>query len=222
LVDDVETSPWVLDLSDEFALAIFNEGNSHFRSVEAVVSALAWSVEQQEWFVVEFFTVITKVDLDLEGSAVTTHALLGTEAGFFLGLEEFLSLLFTILAQWENVIGVVLITTSEGFSKIELLLDEDTISGGESFVTLLWLLDWGHLLRRITSWWVSWVLLRWVLGRILSRRVLLRRILLGRVLLGRILLGRHLLRGISTLLRIARTELDSDGGLLRLLHFSLC
>jgi len=78
-----------------------------------------------------------KVDLDLERSAISSQTLLGTEAGFFLGLEELLSLLFTILAQWEDVIGVVLITTGEGFHKVELLLDEDTISSSESVETLL-------------------------------------------------------------------------------------
>jgi len=213
-IDNVEASPDILDLSNVLILAIFDVVNHHFRSVEAVESALAWSVNIQEWFVVEFFSVVFKIDLDLERLAIRGHTLLGTEAGFFLGLEEFLSLLFTILAQGENVIGVVLVTTSEGFSKIELLLDEDTVSGGESLITLLWLLDWGsHLLRRIlrrvSLWWVLGVLLRRILGRVL----------LGRVLLGRILLGRVLLRRISTLLRVARTELNSDS--LRLgLHFS--
>jgi len=77
-----------------------------------------------------------KIDLDLERSAISSHTLLGTEAGFFLGLEEFLSLLFTILAQWEDIIGVVLVTTSEGLSKVELLLDEDTISSSKSVETL--------------------------------------------------------------------------------------
>jgi len=108
-----------------------------------------------------------------------------------------------------------LVTSSEGFSKIELLLDEDTISGSESFPALLWLLNRGNL-----------VLLRGILGRvlrrILTRRVLLRRILLGRILLRRILLRRILLRRIllgRVLLGIAATELDLDSlglGLLRL------
>jgi hypothetical protein len=163
-----------------------------------------------------------KVDLEGEGLAVRGHALLGTETGFFLSLEEALSLLFTVLAQWEDVVGVVLVTTSEGFSKIEFLLDEDTISGFESFVTLLWLLDWdklelllllrrvstlGELLRRVSS-----------LG-ILLRRILLRRILLGRILLGRILLGRVLLGWVLLLLRVT-TELDLDSLGLSGLHYS--
>jgi hypothetical protein len=220
-IDNVEASPDILDLSNVLILAIFDVVNHHFRSVEAVESTLAWSVNIQEWFVVKLFSVIFKIDLDLERLAIRGHTLLGTEAGFFLGLEEFLSLLFTILAQWENIVGVVLITTSEGFSKIELLLDEDTVSGGESFVTLLWLLDWGsHLLRRILRRVLGRVLGRVLSRRVLLRRILLRRILLGRVLLRRILLGRVLLRRISTLLRVTRTELNSDSGLLRLLHFS--
>jgi len=116
-----------------------------------------------------------------------------------------------------------LVTTSEGFSKIELLLDEDTISGFESFITLLWLLDWRSLLLRGISCWVScWGILgrilRWVLRRILLRRILLRRILLRRVLLRRVLLGRVLLRWV--LLRIT-AELDLDSLGLRLgLHCS--
>jgi hypothetical protein len=73
----------------------------------------------------------------LEGFAVTAHALLGTEAGFFLGLEELLALLFTILTQGEDLIGVVLVTTGEHFSKVELLLDEDTTSFLKSIETLL-------------------------------------------------------------------------------------
>jgi len=116
-----------------------------------------------------------------------------------------------------------LVTTSEGFSKIELLLDEDTVSGVESFETLLGLLDWGDL---IGTWWeacwgissggiASWGISLW---GILLGRVLLGRILLGRILLRRILLGRVLLGWVSLLLGIA-TELDLDSLGLRL-HYS--
>jgi hypothetical protein len=98
LIDDVEAGPWVSDLTNILTLAIFNISHGHFGSVEAVASALAWSVEQQERFVVEFLTVVFEVDLHLEGSAVTAHALLSTEAGLFLALEDLLALLVAILA----------------------------------------------------------------------------------------------------------------------------
>jgi len=223
LVDDIAACPWVNDLTNILILAIFNVSDSHFGSVEAVEGALARSVNEQEWFIVKFFSIILKVDLEGERLAVRGHALLGTETGFFLSLEEFFSLLFTILAQGEDLVGVVLVTTSEGFSKIELLLDEDTISGVESFETLLGLLDWGDL---ISTWWeacwgissggiASWGISLW---GILLGRVLLGRILLGRILLRRILLGRVLLGWVSLLLGIA-TELDLDSLGLRL-HYS--
>jgi len=66
--------------------------------------------------------------------------LLGTETGFFLALKDFLALLVTILAQREDVVGVVLFTSRESFEEFELLLDEDTTSGFESFETFLSLL----------------------------------------------------------------------------------
>jgi len=44
-VDDVEAGPWVSDLTNVLVLAILNISNGHFRSVAAVESALAWSVE---------------------------------------------------------------------------------------------------------------------------------------------------------------------------------
>jgi hypothetical protein len=161
-IDNIETSPWVLDLSDVLIFTIFNIGDSHFRSVEAVASALAWSVNEQEWFIVEFFIIILEVDLDLERLAIRSHTLLSTEAGFFLGLEELLSLLFTVLAQWEDIVGVVLVTAGEGFHKVELLLDEDTISSSKSVEALLELLFGGHLLRLS-------ILLRRILRGILLR-----------------------------------------------------
>jgi len=76
----------------------------------------------------------------LERSAVTAHALLGAETGFFLCLEELLAFLFTILAQWEDVVSVVLFTSGEGFEEFELLLDEDTTSFSKSIETFLGLL----------------------------------------------------------------------------------
>jgi hypothetical protein len=97
-VDDVAACPWVSDLSDVLTLAVFNIGDGQFRSVTAEESALAWSVEHQERFVIEGFTVVFEVNLELERSAVTSHALLGEAAGLFLGLEELLALLVTILA----------------------------------------------------------------------------------------------------------------------------
>jgi len=45
LVDDVEAGPWVSDLTNVLILSILNPGDGHFRSVEAVASAFAWSVE---------------------------------------------------------------------------------------------------------------------------------------------------------------------------------
>jgi len=228
LVDDVEAGPWVSDLTNVLVLSILNPSDGHFGSVEAVASAFAWSVEQQEGLVVEFFTLVFEVDLHLERSAVTAHALLGAETGLFLALEELLSLLFTVLAQWEDVVSVILFTTREHFSKVELLLNEDTVSLSKSVETLLELLfgrslngvwagvSWGELLRRISS---RWVLLR----RVSSRWVLLRWVLLGRILLGWVLLGWVLLRWVAlgrVLLRgIAALELDLDSGLLRLLHY---
>jgi len=44
-VKDVEALITILDLSDVFVLSVFDHSDSHFRSVEAVASALAWSVE---------------------------------------------------------------------------------------------------------------------------------------------------------------------------------
>jgi hypothetical protein len=217
LIDDVAACPRVLDLSDVLVLAIFDIRDEHFGSVQAGISALAWSVNEQEWFVVEFFIVVLEVDLDLERLAVRGEALLGAEAGFFLGLEELLSLLFTILAQWEDIVGVVLVTTGEGLHKVELLLDEDTISSSKSVETLLELGSSG-------LGWLS-ILLRRILRGILLRRILLRRVLLGILLLGRVLLGRVLLRRILLwgillgrvlllLWGIAASELNSDVWLL--------
>jgi hypothetical protein len=151
--------------------------------------------------------------------------LLGTETRFFFSLEEFFSLLFTILAQWENLVLVILVTTSEGFSKIELLLDEDTISGAKSFITFLWFFDRRGSLILLGRILLGRVLLgrvllgrillgRVLLGRILLRRILLRRILLRRILLGWVLLGWVLLRRVLLrrvlLLTKTRTELDLD------------
>jgi len=45
LVDDIAASPRVSDLSNKDALTIFNMSDTEFRSVEAVASALAGSVE---------------------------------------------------------------------------------------------------------------------------------------------------------------------------------
>jgi hypothetical protein len=220
-VDDVEAGPWVSDLANVLTLSIFNPSNGHFGSVEAVASALARSVEQQERFVVEFLTVVFEVDLELERSAVTAHALLGAETGFFLALEELLAFLFTILAQWEHIVGVVLFTTREHFHKVELLLDEDTASFSKSVETLLCLLFRGGL-RRVASWWVS-ILLWWVASWwVLLGWVLLWGILLWGILLGWVLLGRVLLRRITTLLRRIASraaELDLDSGLLSWLHY---
>jgi hypothetical protein len=44
-IDNVEAGPWISDSTNKLTLAVFNPGNGHFRSVQAHVSALAWSVE---------------------------------------------------------------------------------------------------------------------------------------------------------------------------------
>jgi hypothetical protein len=132
----------------------------------------------------------------LERSAFSAHALLGEAAGFFLTLEELLSLLVSVLAHGEDVVGVSLFTASHSFEDIDLLLDEDTVSLRKSVKTLL--LNLLGLLRRILRRILRRVLL-WgiLLGRVST---LLRGISLRRVLLRRVLLRRVLLRRITALL----------------------
>jgi len=70
-VDDVAACPGVSDLSEVFFLSVFNVGNGDFGSVAAVAGAFAWSVNEEERFVIEFFIIVVEVDLQLERSAFT-------------------------------------------------------------------------------------------------------------------------------------------------------
>jgi len=79
-VDDVAACPRVSDLSDVFVLSVFNVGNGDFGSVTAVAGAFAWSVDEEERFVIEFLIIIVEVDLQLEWSAFTAQTLSSTEA----------------------------------------------------------------------------------------------------------------------------------------------
>jgi len=79
-VDDIAACPRVSDLSDVFVLSVFNVGNGDFGSVTAVAGTFAWSVNEEERFVIEFLIIIVEVDLQLEWSAFTAEALSSTEA----------------------------------------------------------------------------------------------------------------------------------------------
>jgi hypothetical protein len=191
---NIAACPWVNDLSEISVLSVFNAADLDFRSVAAVESALAGSVDIKEVFVIEFFIIVFKLNLNNKRSAVTGHTLSSTESRFFLSLEQTGTLLFTILTQRIDFKLTTSFTARHSFHQVENLLDEDAISF-ESLPTLLLNGRLLHLLRRV----LSRVLLRRILGRVLLRRHLLRRIL-SRVLLRghllRILLRRHLLNRV--------------------------
>jgi hypothetical protein len=161
--NNVAACEGVSNLSEVFVLAIFDVGNGDFGSITAVEGTGAGSVNQEERLVVEFLAVVFETDLELEWSAFTTQALSGAAARLFLALEELLSFLITIFADWVNIVGVFTFTASYHFSQFQLLLDEDTVSGIESIETLF-LLFGGSVLLRI-AWlglWVAGLLEAWL------------------------------------------------------------
>jgi hypothetical protein len=198
--DDIAASEGVNDLSEILGLAILNVGNGDLRSVEAVASALARSIDEQEGFVVELFGIVDEIDLELEWSAFSAHELSSTATGLLLALEELLAFLLTVLADGEDVVGVLTFTAGHDLSELHLLLDEDTVSAVESVETLL-LLVWAlSLLRdgwlrlriawllesrlrlsitRLSHWLLVTGLLVLLLGWVLGLRLILRLLILG-------------------------------------------
>jgi len=145
--NNVTASEGVSNLAEILTLTIFNQSNRDFGSVTTVEGTGAWSVDQEERFGIEFFIIIFKSNLELEGSALTAQELSRTAAGLFLALEELLSLLVTILGDGVNIVSVFTFTASQDFSEFHLLLNEDTISTLKSIETLLLLLRRSLLLR---------------------------------------------------------------------------
>jgi len=62
-IDNVAACPRVFNLANIHIFAIFNISHSHFGSVQTGVCAFAWSVKEQEWLIVEFFSLILKINL---------------------------------------------------------------------------------------------------------------------------------------------------------------
>jgi len=114
--NNVTASEGVSNLAEILTLTIFNQSNRDFGSVTTVEGTGAWSVDQEERFGIEFFIIIFKSNLELEGSALTAQELSRTAAGLFLALEELLSLLVTILGDGVNIVSVFTFTASQDFS----------------------------------------------------------------------------------------------------------
>lgn len=115
------------DLADELFFSALDDGDLHFGSIQAGNGTGARSVDFQERLVVEVIEVlISRVNLDLEGSAGGIAELSDAAIGFFLADEESLALLLALAVDTEDLVGVGLVATGDGLSPVDLLSNKDS------------------------------------------------------------------------------------------------